>query len=235
MSARRSDPTAAHLSGPNRRTYQALFRHPAPTDLEWRDVRALLGSLAEVQAGRKGSFKATRRGVMATFRAPRDKEPLSADELLEVQSFIERSNEGVSMPVVAEGTQLLVAIDADGARIYRIEMRASVPRRLDPFHANGYRAHLRSSHAHLGGKRQPLRLSFYKEVARSLHGAERILLLACGEGGAGAMAALRSELERGHAEVSRRVVGARVIRAQRTTEEQLLAKTREFYAELGQP
>lgn len=233
MDWRWHDPTVSRLTGPARRTCEALFRHPPPDDLEWRDVRALLGALAEVQEGRKGSFKATRRGVMATFRAPRDKEPLTADELLEVRSFLERSNEGVSMPVVAEETQLLVAIDADGARIYRIEMRASVPWRLDPFHANGYPAHLHSSRARPDGKLQPVSLRFYKDVARSLRGAERILLLACGEGGAPAMEALRGELERGHAEVSRRVVGALVMKGKRTTEEQLLVRTRKFYAELG--
>ena len=108
-------------------------------------------------------------------------------------------------------------------------MRLSVPRRLDPFHANGYPAHLRSSHAQHDGRLQPVSLSFYKEVARSLRGAEEILLLACGEGGASAMEALRVEL----GQVSRRVVGARVLKGRHITEEQLLTTTREFYAEPG--
>lgn len=234
MAMRKDDSTVAHLSRSNRRAYEALFRHPAPEDLEWGAVRALLAALAEVQEGRKGILKATRRGVMATFHAARDRQALSAHELYEVQSFLERSNEGVSMPVVAEETQLLVAVEADGARIYRIEMRASVPRGLVPFQANGYAAHLRSSLAQLDRQPQPVRLGFYREVARSLRGAERILLLACGEGGASAMEALRAELERGHGEVSRRVVGALVIKG-RCREEQLLARTKEFYAEFAQP
>lgn len=233
MALRRNDAAASRLSEPNRRTYAALFRHPAPDDLQWGDVRVLIGALAEVQQGRKGLFKATRRSVMATFRAARDKEPLSADELAEVRSFIERSNEGVSTPVVAEGTRLLVAIDTGGARIYRIEMRASVPRGLAPFDANGYSAHLRSSHGAGGREPQPVSLGFYKDVARSLRGAEEILLLACGEGGAVAMETLRSELESRHAAVARQIVGARVLKERRTKEEHFLAEARAFYAESG--
>lgn len=233
MASRRNDSAASRLSEPDRRTYEALFRHPAPDDLAWGDVRALIEALSEVQDGRKGLFKATRRSVMATFRAPRAKQPLSADELAEVRSFIERSNEGVSTPVVAEGTRLLVVIDAGGARIYRIEMLAAVPRRIAPFDANGYPAHLRSSRTAKGRPPQPVSLGFYKDVARALRGAEEILLLACGEGGAEAMETLRSELESRHAAVARQIVGARVLTERRTKEEHFLAEARDFYAEPG--
>lgn len=232
MTPRANDPVVARLSKADRRTYEALFRHPAPEDLEWGAVRALLGALAEVQEGRKGSFKATRRGVMATFVAPRDREPLSADERIEVRHFLERSGEGVSTPVVDEATPLLVAIDAEAARLYRIELRASVPRRLEPFHGNGYPAELRTSHASLDGTRQPVRLGFYKDLVRALHGAERVLLVACGEGGASAMEALRVELARSHPEVARRVVGALALEDERPAEARLLARTRAFFAEL---
>jgi len=235
MSPRRDDSTAAHLRGVHKRTYEALHRHPPPDDLTWGDVRALIGALAEVQDGRKGEFKATRRGVMATFHAGRDRELLSADERVEVQRFFERSNEGVSMAVVAEGTELLVAIDADGVRLYRLQLRDSVPRHLEPFHANGYAAELRSSHAQAKkGPPQPVRLGFYKELARALRGVERILLLACGEGGASALETLRAELERSHPEVARKVVGALALelpRGKRASDEQLLKRAREFYAE----
>lgn len=227
----------SRLRRPDRRTYEALFRHPAPEDLEWRAVRALIGALAEVQEGRKGVFKATRRGVMATFQAPRDKEPLSAAEIVEVRHFIERSSEGVSMPVVAEGTQVLVAVDAAGVRIYRIEMGAAgdgvaIPARLEPFHANGYPSQLRSSHASPDGRPQPVDLGFFKVFARSLQGIEGILLLGCGADGGRAVEALRSELERMHPEVSRRVVGTRVLKG-RPSEERLLAHARDFYTDAG--
>jgi len=234
MSSRRDDATAETLRGPAKRTYEALHRHPPPDDLTWGEVRVLIAALAEVQDGRKGEFKATRLGVMATFHAGRDRAVLSADERVEVQRFLERSSEGVSMPVVAEGTQLLVALDVDGARIYRIRLRGAVPHALEPFHANGYAAELRSSHAQTKGPRQPVRLSFYKELARALRGAEQILLLGCGDGGAGALEALRAELERGHGEMARSVVGALVlesVRKKRATEAQLLTRTRQFYAE----
>lgn len=236
MTPRRDDATAAQLRGLLKRTYEALHRHPPPDDLTWGDVRALIGALAEVQDGRKGEFKATRRGVMATFHAGRDRELLSADERVEVQHFFERSNEGVSMAVVAEGTELLVAIDAEGARLYRIQLRDAVPRQLEPFHANGYAAELRSSHTQKKGPPEPVRLNFYKELARALRGVEGILLVACGDGGASALEALRAELERSHPEVARKVLGAlalKVPKGKRASDEQLLKRTREFFAERG--
>jgi hypothetical protein len=234
MTLHRDDPTIARLREPLRRTHDALFQHPAPADLLWGDVRALLCALAEVRKGRKGVFKATRRGVMATFRGPRDKMPLSAEELAEVRSFLERSKEGVSTPVLAEGTRLLVAIDIEGAKLFRIEMRASVPRGLAPFQANGYPAHLFSSGAQGSVRPQPVSMGFYRNVARALRGAGEILLVACGEGGASAMEALRDELAARHAEVSRSVVGTRVLKGGRASEERLLAEAGEFYSEFGQ-
>lgn len=234
MILHRDDPTIARLRKPLRRTYDALFQYPAPADLQWGDVRALLGALAEVQKGRKGLFKATRHGVMATFRAPRDKMPLIKEELAEVRTFLERSKEGVSTPVVAEGTCLLVAIDADGAKIFRIEMRASVPRSLAPFQGNGYPAHLFCSGAQGNVQPQPVSMGFYRNVARALRGAGEVLLVACGENGASAMDALRDELAARHAEVSRSLVGPRVLKGADVSEERLLAEAREFYSEFRQ-
>lgn len=230
MGLRKDDATPARLGAADRRTYAALHRHPAPEDLSWRDVRALLGALCDVQEARKGSLKVTRRGVMMTFHAQR--QPLSLDEIVEVQHFLERSSEGVSMPVVVEGTQLLVAIDAQGARIYRLELGPG-PGRLEPFRGNGYPAQLLFFPTRADGEPQPVRVSFYKDLARALRGAERILLVACGAGGASAMEALRTELARGRADLSLRVVGALVMKGTHPSEAQLLARAKKFFAELG--
>jgi hypothetical protein len=71
MALRKRDPHDALLGRAERKTHAALFRHPPPQDLTWGDVIALLRRLAELQEGRKGSFKVTRHGVMTTLEAPR--------------------------------------------------------------------------------------------------------------------------------------------------------------------
>jgi len=224
------DPRRARRGGPRRKTYDALFRHPAPQDLAWGDVIALLGSLAEVQQGRKGSFKVTRHGVMTTLEAPRLRTPLTADELGEVRQFLERSEEGVSTPVVAEGTRVLVALGTGGARLFRLEGAAGPPRRLEPFEANGYAAFLRTN-ATPGASPQPTRVSFARDLARALRGADEVLLVAESADGEAALEALRGELRRNHPEVHRCLVGPLASPGRRqASEEQLLARARQFYA-----
>jgi hypothetical protein len=228
MALRKRDPDDARLGKAERKTHAALFRFPPPQDLAWGDVIALLGRLAEIQEGRKGSFKVTRHGVMTTLKAPRLRTALTADELSEVRLFLERSEEGVSTAVVAEGTRVLVAIGAGGARLFRLEGHAGPPRHLTPFEANGYPAYLRAGAAP-GGAPQPVRVSFTKDLARALRGAEQVLLVADGPDGDAALEALRGELRSAHPAVYRSLVGPLVSRG-KTSEEKLLALAREFYA-----
>jgi hypothetical protein len=55
------------LSGSHRRTYDSLFRHPPARNLAWRDVRSMLGALAEARdfyakiASRKTTHSPTAR------------------------------------------------------------------------------------------------------------------------------------------------------------------------------
>jgi hypothetical protein len=236
VTARGKEPDGPRLGAAERRTQAALHRHPAPHDLAWGDVLALLERIAEVRPGRKGVFRVTRNGVMITLHAPRARVALTADELAEVKRFLERSAEGVSFPIVPADTRLVVALDAGGARIHRIVPAVGEPRRLEPFEANGYAADLRATGGAggVGGAAGPVRLGFYTELARALRGADEILLVAAGADASTALAALRAEL-RGHAEVHRAVVGALVLAGGRrsTSEERVLARVREFYA--GRP
>jgi hypothetical protein len=45
------------MLGSHRRTYDAVFQHPVARNLEWRDVRSMLGSLAEVEEGGGGALR----------------------------------------------------------------------------------------------------------------------------------------------------------------------------------
>ena len=48
--------------GSHRSTYDAVFQHPVARNLEWMDLRALLGSIAEVAELGSGALKFTRNG-----------------------------------------------------------------------------------------------------------------------------------------------------------------------------
>lgn len=100
-----------------------------------------------------------------------------------------------------------------------------------PYDPHGYRKHLHSAHEWTDGKRQPERRSFYEAVAKTLRGAEQVLLFGSGTGRSSAMAQLLADLGDHHPDVAGKVVGSVVVDTHHSTENELLAQAREFYAE----
>jgi len=126
---------------------------------------------------------------------------------------------------------LLVVIDHHEARVFRTEIHGAVPVRIEPYDPHGYGRHLHSAHEWTDGKRQPERKSFYEAVAKTLRGAEQVLLFGSGTGRSSAMEQLLADLKDLHPDVAEKIIGSVLIDAHHTTENQLLAKAREFYAE----
>jgi hypothetical protein len=105
---------------------------------------------------------------------------------------------------------LLVVIDHQEARVYRTEVHGAVPVRIVPFDPHGYGA-----------------------VAKTLRGAEQVLLFGSGTGRSSAMEQLLADLKDHHPDVAEKVIGSVHVDAHDTTENQLLAKARDFYAEFN--
>lgn len=232
MPPRPFDPRARHLGGALRKIHAALFRHPAPSDLTWGEVIQLLERLAEVREDRKGRFKVTRNNVTTTLRVPLLRLALTADELSEVKGFLERSDEGRIAPVVAEGTRVLVAVDGNGARLYRLAFVDGVPRRLEPFESNGYASHLRTSLAPTP-RPEPRRHGYVRDLARALRGVDEFVLVTGGPDAERELTALRAELRRADAKIHGALAGCLTLPSARTTETQLLARVREFFVARG--
>jgi hypothetical protein len=128
-------------------------------------------------------------------------------------------------------THLLVVIDHQEARVYRTEVHGAVPVKVAPHDPHGFGRHLHSAHEWTDGKSQPERKSFYEAVAKTLQGAEQVLLFGSGTGKSSAMEQLVSDLKAHHADVAKRIVGSVVVDAHHTTENELLAQARKFYDE----
>ena len=128
---------------------------------------------------------------------------------------------------------LLVVIDHQEARVYRTEDSGAVSERITPYDPHGYGRHLHSAHEWTDGKRQPERKSFYEAVAKTLQGAGQVLLFGSGTGRSSAMDMLLADLKAHHPDVAGRVVGSVVVDAHHTTEGELLAQARAFYAEFN--
>ena len=128
---------------------------------------------------------------------------------------------------------LLVVLDHQEARVYSTEVHGAVPVRISPFDPHEYGKHLHSAQEWTDGKRQPERKSFYEAIAKTLRGAEQVLLFGSGTGRSSAMEYLLADLKSHHPDVAEKIIGSVVVDAHHATEGQLLAKAREFYAEFN--
>jgi hypothetical protein len=218
----------SQLSGSHRRTYDAIFRTPAARNLSWRDVRSLLGALAEVVEEPNGNLKVTRNAQKLVLHASLDKD-IGMEELTEIRRFLERS-EVASPEATAEGVHLLVVIDHREARVYKTELHGSVPQNITPYDPGGFGRHLHNVRDDSNGQRKPERRSFYEAIAKTLHGAEQILIFGSGTGASSAMEELLAELKHHHGDVARRVIASVVLDETHLSEDQLLAKARDVYA-----
>jgi len=162
-------------SGSHRRTYDGIFRHPAARNLGWRDVRSMLGALAEVVEEPNGNLKITRNGQTLILHPSLGKNVAEIEELMQIRHFLERSGEA-SPEAEAEGTHLLVVIDHRQARVYKTEVHGSVPQRVTPYDRGGFGRHLHYVQDDSNGQRKPERKSFFEAVAKTLEGAEQVLI-----------------------------------------------------------
>src|SRR6202140_2209024 len=113
---------------------------------------------------------------------------------------------------------LLVVIDHQEARVYRTEIQGVVPVRIAPYDPHGYGRHLHSAHEWTDGKRQPERKSFYEAVAKTLRGADQVLLFGSGTGRSSAMEMLLSDLKAHHSDVAEKTIGSVVVDAPQSTQ-----------------
>jgi hypothetical protein len=129
--------------------------------------------------------------------------------------------------------QLLVVIDHREAKIFQTELHGDTPQRITPYDPHGFGRALHYNNDDATGQRKPELKSFYEAVAKTLKGAGQTLLFGSGTGASSAMQQLLFDLQHNHHDLSERVVGSLTIDASHTTDDQLLAKAREFYADLA--
>ena len=87
------------------------------------------------------------------------------------------------------------------------------------------------------GKEKPDPNSFFEPVAKALQAAGQILIFGTGTGSSSEMDQFITWVKTHHPEMARRIIGSLAVDEQHLTEDQILAKARDFYAnaELSQP
>jgi hypothetical protein len=220
------------MSGNHQSTYDAVFRHPIARNLQWRDIRSMLVAMTDVtEEEHDGNVKFTRNRHTLTIHPPQRKDFSDVQELMKIRHFLEQSGAPVEAAPTSAGAHLLVVIDHRLARIYKTEFHGSVPQQIVPYDAAGTGRHLHHVQNESNGQRKPEIKSFYTAIAKTLEHAEKILIFGSGTGASSAMDQLVAELDLHHQEIRRRVIASVVVDEQHLTEDQLLAKAREIYAQ----
>jgi hypothetical protein len=221
------------LTGSHRTTYDAVFQHPIARNLAWRDVVSMLAALeGTAQEQHSGTLKVTRNGQTLVMHQPIRKTITDVREVMNLRRFLEQSEANVQPAPAAGNAHLLVVIDHRLARIYRAELHGSVPQRIVPYDRAGFGRHLHYVQDDSNGQRKPEVKSFYEAVAKTLQDAGKILLFGSGTGASSAMEQLHTALRRDHPALADRVVGSVVVDEQHLSEDQLLARARQFYEDL---
>jgi hypothetical protein len=218
------------LSGTHQKVYDQLFQHPLPHNLQWRELWSMLGALPMATAieEKDGKLKVTRNGHTIVLHRPRGKDLADESELMQIRHFLQQSSLPTPPPAVA-ATHLLVVIDHHEARVYSTEVHGTVPARITPYDPYGFGRSLRYTQDDSNGQRKPELKSFYEAVAKTLQGAQQILVFGTGTDASSAMKQLLMDLAKHHHDVAARIIGSEVINEHHLTENQLLAMARDRF------
>ena len=222
------NPIAA-LTGSHLRAYQAIFQHPVSHNLRWHDVHALFRQLGRVEEEPNGNLKVTRHGQTLVLHPPRTKDVADTDELMALRHFLERSE---SAPPETKSAEVpwLVVIDHREARIFRSAEPDAVAQQIRSHAGEEFSRHAPNFQDFWRGQEKPDPSGFFEPLAGVLNGAGKILIFGNGTGTSSEMDQFVAWLKLHRPALAERIVGTMVVDEHHLTEAQLLAKAREFYA-----
>jgi hypothetical protein len=219
------------ISASERRTLDAIFRHPLPHNLEWNDVIALFERLGQVEQKGSGSFAVTIGRERHVMHKPHTKD-LASTELLELRHFLARAGWTPEMPSrrtdrpKPASASLLIAVDHHGARIYHIDVASAEAsehtiRPYDPYHVLHHMKHKDQSRER--GQKPAEDTSYYTRIAEALATGGPIVVVGHGKGESNAAHHLTAYLREHHRETSARIAVEISADLSSLTDNQLLA------------
>lgn len=219
----------ASLTGTQLLTYQRIFQHPVSHILSWHEIFRMFRHLGRVEEEHNGGVKLTRNGQSLLMHPHRPKDVAEEEEIMAVRHFLEMT-EPIAPSANSEGLHILLVIDHHEARLFRSEMHGAVPLEILPHKPDDYFRHAHHSRDFSRGREKPEPNSFFEPVARALNAAGRILIFGTGTGMSSEMFQFVAWLKLNHPELAARIVGSLVVDENHLSDDQLLAKARDFYA-----
>ena len=217
-----SDPGAARLSTHERRTLDEVFRHPAPHNLEWRDVVRLVSAVGSVEERRNNEFVFTAAAQTLHTRKPHTKDLTQAD-VTALGHFLTRAGLSALDSVLAapaEAPSLIVVVDHAEARIYHIDVSSgdTARHKIAPWGEHHFLHPLARTDHRLGADDY----AFLEQIAGAVASGGRIVVIGHGAGESNMADQLGAYLKTRHNETFRRIVRTVVADIPNLTAPQLL-------------
>jgi hypothetical protein len=213
MSTSRSaaDPGPASLSGAHHRTLEAIFRHPAAHNLEWRALAGLIGEIGAMHEKSNNEYVFEAGGKRFLMRKPHTKD-LTSDEVTAVRRFLAEAGWSPSAPSQPPvhpdpaAPDLLIVVDHHQTRLFQVDAGAAQPaiRPYDPHHFLHHLTHKDQDRER--GQRAPEEPAYYEAIAKAAALGGRIVVVGHGKGHSNAAHHLVEVLKAHHREVYGRVV-----------------------------
>lgn len=214
------------MNSSTQRTYDQVFQHPMTHSLEWRDVRSMFEALGKVEEQHNGNLKVSMAGNAFVIKSPSSDGVATCDEVSRIRRILLTTQEQNRHE---SGHHILIVIDHQGARVFRREIKGTVPERVTPYDPRWQKEHVHSPHDFERHDGSPNQSAYYAAIAKQVADSDLLLIFGSGSGSSSAMDAFVAWLAEHRPSVSERIVGAITVDASHLTDDQLLAKARDIY------
>jgi hypothetical protein len=222
----------ARLNHHDKHTLQRIFQHPVTHYLEWPAVVALVGHLGSAEERENGHYVFEINSVSESFHHSQEKKLSDVQGVLEVRRFLEHAGIGPDTTEVSQKTEsaavrLLAVVSHQETQIFETEGKGYEIERLHPYDPHGFRHQVRNKAGNAGG-RSSEDPTYYHDMAKTLEGADEVLLMGDATGSSSALNHLTEFLAQHYPLISKKVVGIVPGNIEAMTEPEYLAAAREY-------
>jgi hypothetical protein len=225
------------VTGADRRTLDAIFRHPLSHNLSWRDVVSLFTAIGGAEEKHNGEFVFRAADDILTMKKPHNKD-LTGPDVMDLRHFLNRTgwSPSASGPPNADAAppdlRLIVVIDHAGAKVYRIDRSADGDHGVTAYDPKHLIHHLeRKMRDEDRDETYPEDQRFFEQVAAAISGGGEIVVIGHGKGQSNEADHLSAYLQTHHKQTCARIVREIVADLSRLTTPELLDLGRRAFAQ----
>jgi hypothetical protein len=200
------------VTGVDRRTLEAIFRHPLSHNLSWREVVNLFTAIGGVEEKHNGEFEFRTAEDRLVMKRPHNKD-LTGPEVMGLRHFLTRTGWSPAEPAppnihtAAPETGLIIVVDHAGAKVYRIERTSLGGRNVIPDDPKHLLHHIeRTMRDKDREETYPADEAFFEQVADAVSAGGDIVVIGHGKGQSNEANHLSAYLQSHHKATYARIV-----------------------------